>query len=525
LARDFRALISEYGHMIDSFHLKEFKQFNFGSMAYAPQPVQQRVHDSEASIIIVSGGEGSGKSKVTSAEIAARFGTWKRVLLVCYKTESARNEADYLYEFLNNFGAVLQYRTPKGGGLELTARDGAVVEAVSTYAEQERAVSGTGKSYDIIAMLEAGKQRYSVFLACLLRISRTAGLLILSGTIEKSEPWFPDIVTRLSGENELGAQVVIMPTWENHVLYPLGKDDPKIKQIRGELGEDLFMERCAGKPAPLHSLVFKEFSFLTHVFDWCQYDPKETVEAWIDPGYSGSHYSVNFVQFHPRAYTRQFKKDLPDAPLTDVFVIGDLYLDHAVHEEVIEQCKTLPWWSHVVGGVGDVVMKTHPMADRAPVDVWSAKANIFLRGQLIGIDDGIDRHHTFLKDPMSNSPRLFFNPNCQGVREYGRWKRKEVGENIFGDAEIQNCDCMKAISYGLIDHFGRVERLFPPRAISVGERIRIEEQRERLPEQPMAPGQTPMRIPNPQKQQYVVVKREPKEPVGGIGRGGGDKII
>lgn len=438
----------------------EHKRLNFQAVGYQPQPAQLPVHESAAPVLVISGGEGSGKSKVTAAEIAGRYGRWSRVLFVCYKAESAENESDYLYQFLSKIGAVRSYSKPKSGNIEIVTREGAVVESVSTHAESERAVSGTGKDYDIIAMLEAGKQKYSVFLACLLRISRTGGLLILSGTIEKSEPWFADLVNRLKGPNEIGAQVIVIPTWENRILYPGGRDDPKIKAIEKELSTipGLFMERCAGEPSPQAGLIFKEFSFLTHVFEWCQFDPALPVQVAVDPGYSGSHYSVNFIQEHARPYTRQFYADLPEASLTDVWVIGDLYLDHAAHEEVVKVCKTLPYWGNVKAGVGDVIMKTHPMADRAPVDVWNEKAGVFLRGQLVGVDDGIDRHHTFLKEPDTGFPRLFYNPSCVGApREYGHWRRKEIGENLFGEAETKNCDAMKAIQYYLIDRFGRVD--------------------------------------------------------------------
>lgn len=472
----------------NSFTLDEkrkAKQHWFGVANYQPQLAQQPVHDSLASLVVISGGEGSGKSQTTSAEIAARFPTWQRVLFVCYKSESASNEADYLYEFLHGVKAARSYSKPKSGNIEILAKNGAVVESVSTYAEGERAVSGTGKSYSIIAMLEAGKQKYSVFLACLLRITRTGGLLILSGTIERSEPWFPDIIRKLQEDAkrraEMDAEVVIIPTWENRILYPLGRDDPKIQMLENELGADLFNERCGGQPSVPANLIFKEFSYDTHVKEWCQYDPKYPVFVAVDPGYSGSHYSVNFIQEHPRPYTRQFDAGLPDAPLTDVFVIGDLYLDHAVHEEVIALAKELPWWSHIQSGVGDVVMKTHPMADRAPVDVWREKAGIFLRGQPVGIDDGIDRHHTFLKDPRTRMPRLFFNPSCTGIREYSLWKRKEVGEGIYGDPEKTNCDFTKALQYFLIDRFGRVEKSIRDNLSAGGERVTLDMAKTELP--------------------------------------------
>lgn len=499
--------------MLDFAKLLELKQLNFKFMGYQPQMTQEQVHRATSNIILVSGGEGSGKSVVTASEIASRYGTWKKVLLVCYKTKSATNESDYLYDFLKNFGAVKEYHKPEGGNISLTTRDGCIVESVSTYAEGARAVTGTGKSYDIIAMLEAGKQKYEVFLACLLRMTRVKdSVLMLSGTIEKSEPWFPDVINRLSQpNNELGAQVIIMPTWENRSIYPLGLDDPQIKSIRNELGEDLFLERCAGKPAPSHALVFKEFSFLTHVFDWVKYDPHQAVEAWIDYGYSGSHYSILFAQFHPRAYTRQFKSDLPDAPLTDVFIIGDLYLDHATHEDAIIECKKLPWWNHVTTGVGDVVGKTHPQAGQSPFEVWQDKANLALRGQYILVPDNIDRQHTFLKDPMTNAPREFFNPSCKGLVEFTRWKRKEIGENLYGEPEKQNCDFLKANGYGLVDNFGRVERLHPPQAIAFGERPIFDDMDKQLPNISSIPGMnTPLRQPSivQQHPQYIAVRRK-----------------
>jgi hypothetical protein len=490
---------------MDYDRLQRIKHKNFEFMKYAPQPIQVQVHESKANVLIISGGEGSGKSLVTASEIACRFGTWKRVLLACYKSESAKNEANYLYKFLKRFGAVESYSTPKNGSLELITRDGSIVESVSTFTEGARAISGTGKSYDIIAMLEAGKQRYEVFQACLLRASRTGGLLILSGTIEKSEPWFADVINRLQGENELGAQVVIMPTWENRTLYPGGRSDPKIRAIEKELGEDLFLERCAGKPAPLHSLVLKEFSFLTHVYDWVKYDPASRVEAWIDYGYSGSHYSVAFVQFHPRAYTRQFRAELPDAPLSDVFVIGDLYLDHATHEEVIAQAKTLPWWNHVSGGVGDVVGRTHPQAGQSPFDVWRDKAGLALRGEYILVADNVDRHRTFLKDQPTGAPRMFFSPKCKGVREYGLWKRKEIGENLYGDPEAKNCDFMKAVGYGLIDHFGRVDGHIRPQVLAFSERPRTEDMSQQLPK---PPGMNPVPQRITTRPGYAVVARK-----------------
>lgn len=479
--------------------LLEFKQFNFDLMGYVPNETQIPVHDSTASVLLVNGGEGSGKSFVTSAEVASRYGRWKRVLFAAYKAESASNESDYLYDLLNRIGAVVNYSKPKTGNIEIKCKNGAIVESVTTHAEAERAISGTGKSYDIIAMLEAGKQKYSVFLACLLRISRTGGLLILSGTVEQSEVWYPDLIRKLQEDEQrrkdMNAQVVILPTWGNKKLYPLGRDDPKIKLLEKELTPELFAERLAGIPSPPEGLVIKGFSYLTHVFEWVKFNPKYPVEVAIDPGWSGSHYSVSFIQEFPRIYTRQFYPELPDSNRMDVFVIADLYLNYTTHEDIIEVAKNLECWQNVSGGVGDVIMKTHPQADRAPIDVWKEKGGIFLRAQPVSVDDNVDRHKTFIKDPATMGhdpithlpdyntgyPRIFFNPSCKGIVEYGLWKKKVVGEGLYGKPDDKYCDFTKAIGYYLIDRFGRVEKMVRDNNVAMGNRVTLEQSKTQLP--------------------------------------------
>lgn len=512
--------------------LLDLKQFNFETMGYTPNETQMPVHLSTALVLFVNGGEGSGKSYVTSAEVASRYGNWKRVLFAAYKAESASNEADYLYEFLNEIGAVKAYSKPKTGNIEIKCRNGAIIESVTTHAEGERAISGTGKSYDIICILEAGKHKYSVFLSCLLRISRTGGLLILSGTVEQSEIWYPDLIRKLQEDEQrrkdMQAQVVILPTWGNKKLYPLGREDPKIKMLEKELTPELFMERLAGVPSPPEGLVLKGFSYLTHVFDWVQYDPKSFVGLAIDPGYSGSHYSVAFIQEHPRIYTRQFYPELPDTQTIDVWVIASLYLNYTVHEEVIELAKEFPFWSHVNYGVGDVIMKTHPQADRAPIDVWKEKANVFLEAEPISIQDNIDRHRTFLKDPATikidpltgfkdmatGYPRIFYNPECKGLEEYGQWKKKLIAEGLYGKPDEKYCDLMKSIGYYLINRFGRIEKRIKSQGASVGERVTMEQAKQTLPTTLQA-NKLIQSVPIVKRsaQQYVVVPRKQRTPI------------
>ena len=423
---------------MDTIKLNRLKQINLDAARYDPLPIQIPIIEYNGSPILISGGEGSGKSYLTSALIASRYGTWKLVYLVAPKYDSAHREADYVYEMLKRFGAVTGYSKPKTGKLLLETRDGGIVKSVSTEAEGARAVTGLGENPDVIVMCEAGKNSYDVFLACLTRITRTKGTLILSGTIEESERWYPELITRWQADNPEHGKTFIMPTWENTRLYPGGRDDPAIKMLEGTLTQEKFAERLAAVPCVASDIVIKEFSFMTHVRESIEYDPRFPVELWLDPGYSGSHYAVEVVQF-------------PNA--RDVHVIDELYTDHATTQEVIAEMRKRGYWAAITGGVGDIATRQHA----AMPSVWETwnDAGISLRTNKVAIADGIELHRTMLKPSDGSAPRLFFNPKCRGTfSEYGAWKRKRITDMIHGEPSDKNCDAMKAIHYGLYDRFG-----------------------------------------------------------------------
>jgi hypothetical protein len=413
-----------------------------------PQSAQAPVHRAQTELIVVNGGEGSGKSVTTAAEIAARYGLWELVHLVCYKYDSATNEGDYLNQYLGRIGQVRSYSAPKQGKLQLMTVTGAQVVSISTEKEGERAVTGTGKSPDIIAMIEAGKQAYEVFLACLVRISRKGGLLILSGTVEQSEPWYPELIDNCKGDNTLGATLVTIPAWENRTLYPLGRNDPKIKLLEANLPEDKFLERIAGETVPLSGRVLKEFNHTIHVkhAPYWSNDPdwKDLpVELWIDPGGDG-HYAVLAVQVNGH----------------QVWQIDEVCVEFGLASDIIGICEERPWWGNVpkfgsgkVGGVMDIAGKSHDGRE-SHEDIWKREARIAVGAKKVGVDDGIQRHRTFLKNPFTGTADLLHDPRCKyTLKEYGLYKRHpDSGAVIDRDNHA-----MKALAYGLVYHFGVAE--------------------------------------------------------------------
>ncbi len=458
--------------------LAKLKRINLAAAGYAPLPAQVPIHLARERILLVSGGEGSGKSLVTSAEIVARYTLWELVYIVGPKYDSARKEIDYVNDLLARFGAVATFSRPKTGKCVLVTRERARVETISSE-EGPKAVTGTGESPDILAMVEAGKQSYEVYLACRARVARSRGLLILSGTIEASERWYPELVKRWQAVNPEGGRSFILPTWSNTALYPSGEDDPEILALKATYPPDKFMERFGAVPCPPATLVFREFSFVDHVKaapywgveigDWklevgerklevggrAGFPPQSPrrrgevgwanapVELAVDPGWAGA-YAVLALQWQGDT----------------VWVIDEVYRQYEVAENIILECKGRPWWSLVQGGVIDIAGRQHQGLP-SHVEIWQRQAGIHLRSNPVRISDGILRHRTFLRNPLTGKPRLYHDPRCkQTLREYGLYKYREVidGRPVSEEPIDADNHALKALAYWLYDKFGPTDR-------------------------------------------------------------------
>ncbi|MCL4395194.1 MAG: hypothetical protein M1482_10400 [Chloroflexi bacterium] len=425
--------------------LDDLKQLNLAAAGYVPLPIQEQIHRASERVLLISGGEGSGKSLVTAAEIVSRLLTWQLVYLVGPQYAQAHKEIDYCYEMLARMEAATPagFSRPRAGKATLTTRAGWRIETLSSE-EGPKAVTGTGESPDILAMVEAGKQSYEIFLACRARVARSRGLLILSGTIEQSQRWYPELVNRWQADNPEGGRSFIIPTWANTALYPGGEADPEILALKATYPPDRFLERFGAVPCPPGDAVIKEFSFVDHVDERVEFDPAQSVELWIDPGYSGSHYAVEVVQFpSPR----------------DVNVIDEIYADHSITQEIIDAARLKPWWNAVPkkadrrsAGVIDIAAKAHA-AMPSVWQTWDA-AGISLGMKSVEVEEGVAVHRAMLKPPAGGPPRLMFNPCCKGAfSEYASWKRRSVGDALL-EPDTRNCDAMKALHYGLVDRFG-----------------------------------------------------------------------
>ena len=410
-------------------------------VGYRPTPAQRAAHDSQARIRLVAGGERAGKSRSAAMELFGRLLQGRLYWLVGPEYDLCRPEFDYILDACRRVDAVASVRYPATNRCELETRTGARIVARSAR-EPERLA---GEAPDGILGCEAAQLPRSVFLRLRGRIAERRGWLWLSGTFEGSRGWYANKFRAWQQEERPHARAFSIPSWENRAIYPGGRDDPEIADLEAMFPPDLFMERFGGVPCPPSTLVFREFDPRLHVTAAAQASGSP-VELAIDPGYAGAYAVLAIEQRGPR-----------------VAVIDEVYLRRIVAGDVIVACRQRPWWPRVRGGVIDVAGRQHHAAP-SQIEVWASLARLRLRSHRVSLHDGIDRLRTFLRDPVSGSPRLAIAPRCRSlIWEFGRYRYHDDSglHTVSEDPIDRDNHALKALCYWLFDRFGAIER--PPR--------------------------------------------------------------
>ena len=435
-----------------SFHSK---QVFFNAVGYRPTDAQRPIHESTARHLLIGGGERAGKSRATSMEAFGCFPRWSLLYIVGNDYDACLPEFDYLRDYFHLLGEltgskiVIREKRPASGqarsSLDLQiGKDVKKIITISTQRKGGQAVSRKGEAPDMVLCVEFETLPYDVYLAARGRVAEKRGRVILSGTFPDDTGWSSQMWRRWLGENDEDGKSFSIPIWSNIKIFPGGLENSEIKSMRSVFTDAEWMRRFGAEPQKPSTLVFGEFSYAEHVRDWVEYEKGHPVEVWIDPGYGESAYAVLAVQIAGPT----------------VCVVDEVYVHGMFGEEVIEECKRRPWWNDVKGGVIDVAGKQHH-ADESQIEVWLAKAGIYLRSQHISLAAGRDRLNSFLvKHPETGIPQLLLSTKAKKTAEeftLFQWKKRPE-ERLAGEEPVnRHCDAIKALTYGLFDHYGAVE--------------------------------------------------------------------
>ena len=418
-------------------------------VGFAPTNEQKAILESPYRYNLIAGGEQAGKSLIASKYLLGRFAeTEERGLywLVAADYERTRAEFEYLLQDFSALG-ILNVASKRVDPGHLLLADGTRIETKSAKDPRTLAM----RAPDGVIGCEASQLDLETFHRLRGRCAPKRGWMFLSGTFEGSLGWYPQMFQAWQHSGSEDEQAFSLPSYSNQHLYPGGKEDPEILELKKVSSDDFFMERIEGIPAPPQGMVFSEIRPDIHIRE-VAYEPGIPVHIWIDPGYA-------------EAYACEIIQIVND----QVRVIDEIYERNLVTDEMIDIAQSRPWWRDAQFGVIDVAGYQH-QAMAAPAEVWLEKTGLFFDSEKIRINEGTERLKSFLKiDPVDRTePRIVFDPKCKGIlSEFGirpnpfdgqtrayKWKMDRDGNIVGQTPEDRYNHGVKAVIYGLINRYG-----------------------------------------------------------------------
>ena len=418
---------------------------------HGPTPIRrfpewEEVIDSRASIKIIAGGEGSGKSMTAGEYLAIRTYydlQWGRHLywIVGADYEDARKDFDYFADFMEQLEGIAKLQRPshKDQQCVLITTTGHEIVTISSYDFTKIA---RDEPFGIIGA-EVSRWFPETFLRCEGRLLRNFPHAwgFFGGSPESSQGWFADTCKQGQGPNERGLRSYFIPSWCNTLKYPGGREDPAIKRAEAGRSPQKFRERFGAEFVAPRGLVCYSFRYDLHVDFEVEYDPTLPVYLAIDPG--GVVYSVLFVQFTNDG---------------EVHVLDEIYAYRWTHEAVVNEFKSNSLSPVTIGGAIDVASKQPQNAMPISIEEWYNDTGLTLYAQHNAVDDTVERLLWALSpNPNTGRARLRVRPECRGlisemgggespVPDGGPWMRFEHNTGLGAPMRKNDHSC-KALGY------------------------------------------------------------------------------
>jgi hypothetical protein len=442
---------------------------------------QKEIHDCRERVKQIAGGERAGKSKVTAMDCAGDLLIQDGLMWICGPDYGqSKAEFVYLHDALLALDCIDgQASMPEHGPQKLTTKWGFKIETKSGQDLMKIASFAT----DLFLITEANQQPQGILEKAYGRVSEKRGRIIISGTIERANPWYVEKWATWQGVNPEGARSFSLPSWSNTHIYPGGREDPEIKLLEARLGTEVFLERCAAIPCKPSGLVFKEFSNKTHV-KILDYNDNLPVELAIDPGTTA--YAIEAIQWETLTVKQWLErseneelllkrtKDELLEPLTKVYVIDEIYRHDVIVQDIFPELQSKPWFKNVRGGVIDIASRQRH-ANKSQQQIWMEETRLPLRMAKIGINTGIGVYRLRLRNnPLIMEPLIQFDYRLRagknhlgqalgvlGEHDLYKWPQWAEGSKERPLPIDANNHGLKAISYWEFDMFGPVEERSP----------------------------------------------------------------
>lgn len=333
-----------------------------------------------------------------------------------------------------------------------------------------------------VVLSEAHQLPWAAFLNSRGRVTQTRGWVLCEGTFEPDgAQWFRQIAMEWKKPDAMGITVAL-PTWENTVVFPLGRKDPEIALAEATFPPDIFLEKFGGEIVRRTDMAIDQADERWHIRHrypslGTSFEPEQPVTLWIDPGVAHA-YAVLAVQFWHNV----------------AWVIDTVYRHNRETKQLVDECARRPWARNVERAVLDFAANQRRAEGPPVIEQW-AKGWLKEMGRAlpcqavpVALHSGYsihkrallnswpedeaqrrfnsDRKLMFVTDP--SGPRLMFSPEAAipffgGVvdgtyyeGEYNLHKKKKNSQGVVtsDDYEDTHNDGIKAVNYGMHDRFG-----------------------------------------------------------------------
>jgi hypothetical protein len=244
------------------------------------------------------------------------------------------------------------------------------------------------------------------------------------------------------------------PSWENTVVFPLGRQDPEILSIEAEQSEEWFMQEIGAEFGSFVGKIYGEFDESIHVMK----APYKFNPAWKN------FIAIDFGFVHPFAAI-EFQVD----PWDNVYVWREHYQSYT---RVEEHCRILKSRPQPAGYHLDLAYGDAADPEGAAVITKNLVACYALPEAKQNWREGVDTVKRFLKlryvgeDDEYGTPKmqplLTIDPSCRNtIREFNNYRAVDISKGhpgpneagARGAAQKQDDHAMDALRYGLMHQF------------------------------------------------------------------------
>lgn len=315
------------------------KEMCWHKLGYNPHPGQRIIHDAVERIRVCSCGRRFGKSIIGGKELIPEavltysirnqleeLGKKRRFWIVGPDYTDVDKEFRVLWDDIKRLQLPLDkpgsYYAPQGGNYRLSLWDGLfIVEGKS--AKVPDSLDGEGLSG--VELVEAAKLKphiWSKYIRPSLADER--GWALMTSTPE-GKNWFYRAWQTGQDPGRPQWRSWRMPSWLNPFVYPGGRDDEEILDMRADMSEERFNQEIAADFTEFVGRVFKDFDEEIHVGDF-PYNPQLPLYGATDYGWSNP-----FVWLAIQVDTFQ-----------NVYVIGEYRVTHRDINDISRDLQAWP---------------------------------------------------------------------------------------------------------------------------------------------------------------------------------------